>query len=161
METFSTLLAICARNSLVICEFPSQTPGMLSFDAFFDLCLNKQLGKHLRCRWFEIPSHSLWHHCNGNGYLQHWMAQVSLNGHFLKNDTGIKLNFFNKSSPGDFSATPIGTSMSWVTCLIYVNEEVGRKLNRYIIHQCQGTVGPAGPHSSDGNFTRDASVTNH
>ena len=153
MEPFSTLLVVCARNSLVICEFPSQTPGMLSFDAFFDLCLNKQLGKHLRCRWFETPTHSFWHHCNGNGYLQHWMARASLNGHFLKNDTGIKLTakfitmeplkFFNKSSPGDFSATPIGTSTSWVTCLTYINEEVGRKLNRYIIHQCQGTVGPA------------------
>ena len=35
------------------------------------------------------------------------------------------------------------TSTSWVPCLIYINEEVGRKLNRYIIHQCQGTVGPA------------------
>ena len=53
METVSTLLALCAGNSPVIGEFPSQTPVMLSFDVFFDLCLNKWLGKHLRRQWFD------------------------------------------------------------------------------------------------------------
>ena len=45
METFSALLAICVENSLVPSEFPAQKPGMLSFDVFFDLCLNKRLYK--------------------------------------------------------------------------------------------------------------------
>ena len=40
METLSTLLAICAGNSPVTCEFPSQRPVMRSFDVFFDLRLN-------------------------------------------------------------------------------------------------------------------------
>ena len=40
METFSALLALCAGNSPVISEFPSQRPVIRSFDVFFDLCLN-------------------------------------------------------------------------------------------------------------------------
>ena len=39
METFSALLALCAGNSQVIGEFPSQKPVAQSFDVFFDLCL--------------------------------------------------------------------------------------------------------------------------
>ena len=42
METFSALLAICAGNSPVTREFPTQRPVMRSFDAFFDLRLNKR-----------------------------------------------------------------------------------------------------------------------
>ena len=30
----------------------------------FDQCLNKRLRKQMRCRWFEMPSCSLWHHSN-------------------------------------------------------------------------------------------------
>ena len=45
METFSVLLAICAGNSPVPGEFPTQRPVTRSFDVFFDLCLNKQLSK--------------------------------------------------------------------------------------------------------------------
>ena len=40
MEIFSTLLAICSRNSPVTGEFPTQRPVTWSFDVFFDLCLN-------------------------------------------------------------------------------------------------------------------------
>ena len=45
METFSVSQALCAGNSPVAGEFPSQTPVTRSFDAFFDLRLNKQLSK--------------------------------------------------------------------------------------------------------------------
>ena len=41
METFSVLLAICAGNSPVTCEFPAQRPVTRSFDVFFDLRLIK------------------------------------------------------------------------------------------------------------------------
>ena len=41
MEAFSALLAICAGNSPVLGEFPAQRPVTRSFDAFFDLRLNK------------------------------------------------------------------------------------------------------------------------
>ena len=64
METFSALLTICARNSPVPGEFPSQRPVTLSFDVFFDLRLNKRLSKHLWGWWFETPSRPLWRHCN-------------------------------------------------------------------------------------------------
>ena len=37
METFSALLALCAGNSPVTGEFPSQRPVTHSFDVFFDL----------------------------------------------------------------------------------------------------------------------------
>ena len=38
METFSALLAICAGNSPVTGEFPSQRPVTRSFDVFFFIC---------------------------------------------------------------------------------------------------------------------------
>ena len=45
METFSALLALCAGNSVVTGEFPSQWSVTLSFDIYFDLRLNKRLSK--------------------------------------------------------------------------------------------------------------------
>ena len=41
METFSTLLALCAGNSPVTGEFPAQRPVTRSIDVFFDLRLKK------------------------------------------------------------------------------------------------------------------------
>ena len=45
MDPFSALLAICAENSPVPGEFPTQRPVTRSFDVFFDLRLNKRLSK--------------------------------------------------------------------------------------------------------------------
>ena len=45
METFSALLAICARNSPVPGEFPAQRPVTRSFDVFLDLHSNKRLSE--------------------------------------------------------------------------------------------------------------------
>ena len=59
METFSTLLAICAGNSPVPGELPAQRPVKRSFDVFFDLRLNKQLSKQSWGWWFETPSRPL------------------------------------------------------------------------------------------------------
>ena len=64
MEAFSALLAICAGNSLVPGEFPTQSPVTRSFDVFFDLRLNKRLSKQSRGWWFETLSHPLWRDCN-------------------------------------------------------------------------------------------------
>ena len=64
METFSALLAICAGNSPVPGEFPTQKPVTRSFNVFFDLGLNKRLSKQWWGWWFETPSSSLWRHCN-------------------------------------------------------------------------------------------------
>ena len=64
METFSALLAICARNSPVPGEFPAQRPVTRSFDVFFELRLNKRLSKQSWGWWFEKPSCPLWRHSN-------------------------------------------------------------------------------------------------
>ena len=64
----SALLALCAGNSSVTGEFPSQRPVTRNFDVFIPLCLNKQsLGW-----WFETPSCSLWRHCNRICPGAHW-----------------------------------------------------------------------------------------
>ena len=64
METFSALMAICARNSPVPGEFPAQRPVTRSFVVFFDLCLNKRLSKWSWGWWFETLSCLLWRQCN-------------------------------------------------------------------------------------------------
>ena len=46
-------------------EFPTQRPVTRSFDAFFDLRLNKRLSKQPWGWWFETLSCPLWRHCNG------------------------------------------------------------------------------------------------
>ena len=56
MDTFSALLALCAGNSPVTGEFPTQTPVTRSFDVFFDLRLNKQLSNQSWGWWFETLS---------------------------------------------------------------------------------------------------------
>ena len=64
METFSALLAICAGNSPVPGDFPSQRPVTRSFDVFVDLHPKKRLSKRWwGCR-FETPSCPLWRHRN-------------------------------------------------------------------------------------------------
>ena len=59
METFSALLTLCLGNSLVT---KGQWRGLWFF---FYLSLNKPLSKQLWGWWFEMPSRSLWRHCNG------------------------------------------------------------------------------------------------
>ena len=64
METFSALLAICAGNSPVPGEFPTQRPVTRSFDVYFDLRPNKRLSKQWWGWWFETQSCPLWRHRN-------------------------------------------------------------------------------------------------
>ena len=64
MEMFSALLAVCAGNSPLTCEFPTQGPVTWSFDIFFGLRLNKRFSKQWWGWWFETPSLLLWRHCN-------------------------------------------------------------------------------------------------
>ena len=46
-------------------EFPALKPVTRSFDAFFDLCLNKQLSEQSWGWWFETPPCPLWRLRNG------------------------------------------------------------------------------------------------
>ena len=74
MEIFSALLALCAGNSPVTGEFPSQRPVKRSFDVFFDIRLNKRLRKHSWGWWFETTPRPLWRHCNGVTCLHCWTS---------------------------------------------------------------------------------------
>ena len=78
METFSALLAICAGNSPVSGEFPTQRPVTRSFDVFFDLRLNKRLSKQSWGWWFETLSRSLWRHCN----VTNWLVEQLYSRHY-------------------------------------------------------------------------------
>ena len=83
METFSSLLALCAGNSPVTGEFPAQRPVTRSFDVFFDLSLNKRLSKQPCDWWFETPSRPLWRHSNGptqpwRTLLIPWLVYIAL-----------------------------------------------------------------------------------
>ena len=64
METFSALLAICAGNSPVPSEFPTQRPVTRSFGVFFDQRLNKLLNKQSSGWWFETLPRPLSRHSN-------------------------------------------------------------------------------------------------
>ena len=60
----SRVTGLCAGNSPVTVEFPSQRQVTRSFDVFFDLRQNKRLSKQSWGCWFETPSRSLWRQCN-------------------------------------------------------------------------------------------------
>ena len=96
METFSALLAICAGNSPVPGEFPTQRPVTRNFDVFFDLRLNKLLSKHSWGWWFETPSRPLWRHRNGP-----WegapLGLISLGQHRVHRLTILTRFMFTKS----------------------------------------------------------------
>ena len=61
---FPALLAICAGNSPVPGEFPTQRPVTRSFDVLFDLRLNKRLSKQSWGWGFETSPRPLWRHSN-------------------------------------------------------------------------------------------------
>ena len=72
METFSALLALCAGNSPVTGEFPSQRPVRRSFlEVFIDLRLNKRLSKQSWGRWYKTPLRWLWRYCNETANYAH------------------------------------------------------------------------------------------
>ena len=100
METFSALLALCAGNSPVTGEFPTQRPVTRSFDVCFDLRVNKWLSKQSWGWWFETPASSLWRHCNVKSwwwirviYLPICFSVASLalrQSHYSHNDSLLK-----------------------------------------------------------------------
>ena len=72
METLSALLALCAGNSPVPGEFPTQRPVTRNFDVFFDLCPNKRLSKQW---WFGTLSCPLWRHCKEFTLIRYILPQ--------------------------------------------------------------------------------------
>ena len=90
MEIFSALLAICAGNSPVTGEFPTQRPVTRSFDVYFDLRPKERLGKQWWGWWFETLSRSLWRHRNASG-MTHW--------HWCLRLVQFQWGNFNSSTP--------------------------------------------------------------
>ena len=86
--TFSALLTLCAENSVVTGEFPSQRPLTRNFEVFFDLHLKTRVSKQSRRWWFEKPSRSFWRtvmslvHCEGHLPVE-WPEMQCLNISFV------------------------------------------------------------------------------
>ena len=78
MESFSALPALCAGNSPVTGEFPTQRPVTRSFDVFFELRLNKRFSKQSLGWWFETPSCSLWRHCSVLTAFTPYLKSISI-----------------------------------------------------------------------------------
>ena len=103
MEAFSALLAFGAGNSRY-----RWIPHTKASDAenwcFFYLCLNQQLSKQWRRRWFETPSLSLWRNCN---------VYVSLEYAIIGSDNGlttIQCQNFTWTNAGSLSDEPLETN---------------------------------------------------
>ena len=90
MEIFSALLAICAGNSPVTGEFPTQRPVTRSFDVYFDLRPNERLSKQSWGWWFETLSRSLWRHRKG-----------------LPHRDPAAMRFWSKCTQRKFANTPV------------------------------------------------------
>ena len=84
METFSALLAICAGNSPVPGEFPTQRPVTRCFDVYFDLRLNKRLSKQSWGWWFERLPRPLWRHSNASHSTMFYMGIENDNTYSIK-----------------------------------------------------------------------------
>ena len=80
------LLALCAGNSPVTGEFPSQRPVTRSFYVSLISVLNKRLSKLSGGWWFETQLRSLWRHCNGEHFISLlFSGPLSMeNHHFCK-----------------------------------------------------------------------------
>ena len=115
MEKNSTLLAICARNSLVTGEFPAQRPVTRSFNVFFDLRLNGRFSKQSRGWWFETPSRPLWR--QSNYQAQCWLLTDNdiSHGIFSKYSVGLIYIFYEQTSALKMVAkTKYDDVMTWI-----------------------------------------------
>ena len=117
METFSVSLAICAGNSPVPGEFPSQRPVTRIFDVFFDLCLNKRLSKQSWGWWFETLSRPLWRHCN---VFFHWQDdwQVAL-PHFATTAQCRTVQDHNRANPVARTSTSNMYNRWWSDSMVF------------------------------------------
>ena len=91
MKTFSVSLALCVGNS------PAQRAVTWSFDVFFDLRLNKRLSKQLWGWWFDMPSRSLWRHCNEKSSGNWWPFCLGLNVLIFRN-LGIHSGMYSQET---------------------------------------------------------------
>ena len=124
METFSALVALCAGNSPVPAEFPSQRPVTRSFYLFFHLRLNKRLSKQSWGWWFETPSSPLWRHSNVDTISQQWAYLKS----FLIEDDGSNAKACSHKmlvlASKELTHIPLDKIADDIFICIFVNEKV-------------------------------------
>ena len=109
METFSALLALCAGNSQVTCEFSAKRPVTQNFDICFDLRLNKRLSKQSWGWWFETPPRSLWRHRNGQS-ASYGSGLWRLSGIYRIGDHTLKgmLNYSKRVTMKNYATINVG-----------------------------------------------------
>ena len=114
METFSALLALCAGNSPVPVNSPhkGQWRGALMF--FFYLRLNKRLSKQQWGWWFEMPSWSLWRHCNDSLELRLKHMNITRS---IKDELGTYVTFWAKQKQPKFNFPLAVRCISWIFSL--------------------------------------------
>ena len=86
------LTGLCAGNSTVHSEFPTQRPVMQSFDVSFDLQLNERLSKQAWDWWFEMPLRSLW--CHRNILLTYYLHSLFLLMISSKHSCNLQKKYF-------------------------------------------------------------------
>ena len=90
-------------------EFPAQRPVTRSFDAYFDLRLNKRLSKQSWGWWSETPSSSLWRHRNIYHFFL-WIEQQDF--HWQQNRwLSARLKHHQHASNGDTTVLHLAFDM--------------------------------------------------
>ena len=161
------------RNSPVTGEFPSQRPVRRSFDVFFDQCLNRRLSKQSWGWWFEIPTWSLWRHCNVYALQQYmcyipyhavvyiyiyvcvYVCKVNFTYSIYYSGAACNAYLFNTLWPSDaiWQHRSGSTMIQVMACCLTAPS--------HYLNQCW-IISKAQWHSSlEGNFTRDTSGINH
>ena len=123
LQHYTKYEPLCAGNSPVTNEFPWQMPVTRSFDIFFDLRLNKRLGKLSRRWWFETPWHPLWRHCDVLG-VHRIVCSVRL--YIIFTHDGQRIN---TSTPGKYernlSIVQANFSEWWLRYLLWNYHRMG------------------------------------
>ena len=105
METFSAFLAICAGNSPVSGEFPTQRPVTRSFNVFFDLRLNELFSEQSWGWWFETLPCPLWRHYNG--------LCLIVNATVIKQFSPIRQGYYIDNEAGNCQITIFPVMPTW------------------------------------------------
>ena len=109
METFSALLTLCAGNSPVTGEFPSQRPVTQSFDVFFDLRLDERASWRLKSNVTQLFVES----CLPPLCLLQKNLKLSITLHSWKESTD---NYFMCITKGKQCGKPFPVmTLSWYT----------------------------------------------
>ena len=151
METFSALLALCAGNSPVTREFPTQRPVTRSFDVFFGLRLNKRLSKQSLI-WDAIApimTPQQWYRLEGWQPPAHYTSATSFMERYRCDKTNPAINVIENGG--------LTTIASWpppnLICLIILITNVHVTLHFYHVQlSCHGGCRWPGAYLAPGHY---------